>query len=24
VLTVGIAPGLLLGWLHCHPDPALA
>jgi len=24
VLTVGIAPGLLVGWLHCHPDPALA
>jgi hypothetical protein len=24
VLTVGIAPGLLVGWLHWHPDPALA
>jgi hypothetical protein len=22
VLTVGIAPGLLVGWLHWHPRPA--
>jgi hypothetical protein len=24
VLTVGIAPALLVGWLHWHPEPALA
>ena len=24
VLTVGIVPGLLVGWLCWHPDPALA
>lgn len=24
VLSVGIAPGLLVGWLYWHPDPALA
>ena len=23
VLTVGIAPALLVGWLYWHPDPAL-
>ncbi len=24
VLTVGIVPGLLVGWLRCNPEPAVA